>query len=976
MKFFGLSICIVFLTMIAVSADESAHRGAFSPADEAATFRLADERLTVELAVAEPLVDSPVAVAWDADGRMYVAEMSDYPVGPSKGRVRRLTDRNADGSYDEATVFAEELNFPNSVICWQGGVFVTAAPDLWYLKDTDGDGCADERRVVWTGFAEGNQQLRANGLTWGLDNWIYGANGRSDGEIRRPGAAAADAISIRTRDFRFSPDGKRFEAIAGQSQFGQTRDDWGHRFISWNTIAIRHVLLDPDALAAHPRLISQAVRDIADPRDGGRVFPISPRPQTFNREATDFYNALCGLSIYRGDVLGEEYRGNAFVGESLTNLVHRRVLTSDGPTFVSRRGEEGREFLAAADSWFHPVFTATGSDGALYVVDFYRRWVEHPNFVSASLRDKVDWREGEGHGRIWRIRRKGIGYRVPGTDADRSTLGTKSTAKLVAELAHANGWRRDTAQRLLVERHDPQSIDLLRHVAGKSSSALARVHALWTLDALGGLDEPTLLSALGDGVAEVREQALRLAVERAKPSSEIVSARRSLTGDPSLGVRFRLALALDVLADEERLAMWVALARQKDASPWLCLAISSALDKRSSGPFLKRLVQGDRVWLEAPSAQQATFLRETAAMLLEEADLIDLLAVLPSERSQVHAGHLALVAGLSQATLAQNRSFRQWVTDRGGEMPAVKEAMHTAINVARRVAEDQHAEVFQRTDAIRAIGIDAPAAAAPLLLALLAATHPQDVQSAAAATLGTLADDKTAGEMFAGWNTYTGATRRAVAAAALRRAEVTGILVAALEQGEVSAFELDAGQREALSAIRDSALRDRAQNVLAATAPVDRQTVIVRYQAALAQTGDRQRGAALFRQHCLACHALYGLGHRVGADLSGIGARPRATLLEDVLDPSRRITPNFMSYTLVTEDGQILTGLLAAENAQAVTLMRADGIEETIPRDRIEQLRASGKSLMPDGFEQKLDVSAMADLLEFLAQPTKELLVP
>lgn len=136
------------------------------------------------------------------------------------------------------------------------------------------------------------------------------------------------------------------------------------------------------------------------------MFPISPRPQTFNREATDYYNALCGLSIYRGDALGEEYRGNAFVGESLTNLLHRRVLTADGPTFDSHRGEENREFLASSDPWFHPVNTATGPDGALYVVDFYRRWVEHPQFVSPSLRGGVDWREGAGHGRIWRIRRR------------------------------------------------------------------------------------------------------------------------------------------------------------------------------------------------------------------------------------------------------------------------------------------------------------------------------------------------------------------------------------------------------------------------------------------------------------------------------------------------------------------------------------------------------------------------------------------
>jgi putative membrane-bound dehydrogenase-like protein len=966
-----LTFCTILLAALAAGADEPPGRGPLSPADEVATFRLADAELTVELAAAEPQIDSPVAVAWDADGRMYVAEMSDYPVGPAPGRIRLLTDRDGDGLYDEATVFADQLNFPNSVLCWRGGVFVTAAPDLLYLKDTDGDGRADERRVIWTGFAEGNQQLRANGLVWGLDNWIYGANGRSDGEIRRPGAPASEAVSIRTRDFRFSPDGQKFEAIAGQSQFGQTRDDWGNRFLSWNTIAVRHALLDPATLAAHPRLATAAVRDIADPADAGRVYPISPRPKTFNREATDYYNALCGLSIYRGDALGKAYWGNAFVGESLTSLVHRRVLKPDGPTFVSCRGETDREFLASSDSWFHPVNTATGPDGALYVVDFYRRWVEHPQFVSAGLRGGVDWREGERHGRIWRIRNAAS----PDWNPKVPRLSEASTADLVAELAHANGWRRDTAQRLLVERAEPESVALLRSTALKNPAAMARLHALWTLEGLHGLDETTLLAALADRRPELREQALRLAAARTPRPAELTAAISAMSNDPSLAVRFRLALSLDPLADDERLALWVALARQTDADPWLWLSVSGALDDRSSWPFLKRLVRTDPAWLRDPTPQQAAFLRQTAASLHEDDEVIGLLSLVPSsEPTQIASGHLAMVAGLSQASLVQNRSLRQWLAESEANNTTAAQAARAAVEVARSVAADERAKSVARCDAVRIAGLGEPTSAASLLLDLLSAKQPQEVQAAAAATLGAIGDGETAGRMFAQWNSYTAATRRAVAAAALRSARATRILVEALEQGEVSALELDPGLRDALASVRDAALAERANKVLLAAAPPDRQEVLAKYQPVLARSGARRRGAALFRQNCLACHALHGLGHRVGADLSGISARPKPTLLEDVLDPNRQVTPNFMSYTVVTEDGQILTGLLAAESSQAVTLRRADGVDETVPRARIEQLRASGKSLMPDGFEQKFDLSAMSDLLEFLAQPSRELL--
>ena len=276
-----------------------------TPAQERASFRLADEELTIELVAAEPDVVSPVAIAWDADGRMFVVEMTDYPTGPTAGRIKLLEDRAGDGRFKKVTVFAENLDFPNGVLPWKGGVLVTAAPDIWFLKDTNGDGVANERRVVLTGFGTGNQQLRANGLMWGLDNWIYGANGRSDGEVRLPSAPTEKAVSIRRRDFRFQPGTGKFEAIAGQSQFGLGRDDWGNRFLSWNTQPIRHEVLPERYLARNPFLAStESVLDILAPGETGRVFPLTPPPLVFNNEPVGFFNALAGLTLYRAGALG------------------------------------------------------------------------------------------------------------------------------------------------------------------------------------------------------------------------------------------------------------------------------------------------------------------------------------------------------------------------------------------------------------------------------------------------------------------------------------------------------------------------------------------------------------------------------------------------------------------------------------------------------------------------------------------------
>src|SRR5438445_12490556 len=238
-----------------------------SPQRELTTFYFADGNLTADLVAAEPDTVAPDAMAWDANGRLFVAEMSDYPSGPVSGRIRMLEDRDGDGRYERATIFADKIAFPNGVMPWKGGILVTAAPDILYFRDNDHDGYADERRVVLTGFAEGNQQLRVNGLYWGLDNWIYGANGRSDGEIRWA-EDGREAGSIRRRDFRFRPDTRAFEAIAGNSQFGLAHDDWGNRFPVFNNVPVRQVVMEERYVNRAPNLPwPDTVPNIAPPGD-------------------------------------------------------------------------------------------------------------------------------------------------------------------------------------------------------------------------------------------------------------------------------------------------------------------------------------------------------------------------------------------------------------------------------------------------------------------------------------------------------------------------------------------------------------------------------------------------------------------------------------------------------------------------------------------------------------------------------------
>jgi len=693
----------------------NAGAGPLSPADEKATFRLADPELTIELVASEPDIHSPVAAAWDEDGRLYVAEMLDYPLGPGSGKVRMLEDRDGDGRYERVTAFAEGLNFPNGVMPWNGGVLVTAAPDILFLKDGDGDGVADTRRVVLTGFAEGNTQLRVNGLTWGADNWIYGANGRSDGVVRRPGEPDDKAVPLRFHDFRFRPDGGPVEPVSGFSQFGLPRDDWGRRFPSWNTMPIRHVVLEEKTLARNPFLAESAtVATILDPADGGRVFPISPPPTTYNRESTAYYNASCGPIIYRGDLLGPGYEGDAFFCESLTNLVQRRVLEHRGPTFLARRGENeaDREFLASTDPCFRAVNLATGPDGALYVVDFYREVVEHPAFVPAELRESIEFRRWNNRGRIWRIAKKGT------TPAPPPRLGKATTAELIALLEHPNGWRRDTAQRLLVARHDLTAAPVLETMARASESPLGRLHAAWTLDGLGALADPIVEALLEDPDADVRACAAKLAVGR----PGLLETLATLADDPEDRVRFQAAVALGDSDAPEAVAALATIAARDAEDEWSRLAVLSGL-RETASPFLADLLEANPGWLAAPTPGQAHLLGSTAAILGARANPEELRALAdridPGAGGEGVGGRVALLLGLSDGLARAGKPPRELLKEMGFEgIAALLDRTAATVDAADAGPED-------RARALTLLSRFRPNDAASRIPALLAAGQPE-----------------------------------------------------------------------------------------------------------------------------------------------------------------------------------------------------------------------------------------------------------
>jgi putative membrane-bound dehydrogenase-like protein len=975
-----LALMIIFGSILTASARAQAPgTGPRSPREELAAFELADPALKIELVAAEPEVASPVSIAWDEDGRLYVAEMIDYPVAPVAGRIRLLEDRDGDGRYEHAAVFAQGLPFPNSVLPCFGGVLVTAAPHIWFFRDGDGDGRAEERVVVLSGFGEGNTQLRVNGLAWGLDNFIYAANGRSDGEVRAPGDPHSRAVSIRHRDVRFKLSGRpgpgarvEVEAIAGFSQFGLAHDDWGNRFPSWNTIPLRHVVLEEESLARNPYLAeTSSVASILDAGDGGRIYAISPPQARFNRESVAFFNASCGPAIERGDLLPASYHGNAFVCEPLTNLVHRRILEPAGVTFLARRAEQGREFLASSDPAFRPVNLATGPDGALYVVDMYRELVEHPEFVPEPARSTVDFRRWHDRGRIWRIGPKA----VTAESGPRPRLSQASTRELVALLEHPNGWCRLTAQRLLVERQEGLAVPLLKAALRERSNALGRLHAIWALAGLGAADAVSLAELARDPHPGLREHALRVAAAlQLRQQARLIPTECliALAGDPAIRVRFQAALALGARCREEPAALsaMASIAAQDASDPWMGLAIASGLAD-SALAFIPLCAQ------ITPSAGRSELLVRAAAIVgarRRTSELTTLLKGIASECEErarpgadraVSIDALTLLAGLAEGLERSGAPLHALVTAPPRELKSLLARLAPMWSSAAALAASEQ-PVLQRLLALDVLARGRPELAEDVIPRLLAVTQPRAVQTASARAVASTGRPALAAAVLARWSDLALFVRRELAGAFAESPALRDVLFEAILRQTIGPGDLDAAARQTLARLPDTPLKARALASLARFAPPPRSQILARYQGALKLPGEAGRGASVFARECQICHQHQGQGYRVGPDLSGIAGRAPEALLDDILDPNREVAPDYATLTVATRDGRVFTGLLAEETSTTVKLRRAEGVEDLLLRTQIDALQATGKSLMPEGLEQSLGLQDVADLIAFL----------
>jgi putative membrane-bound dehydrogenase-like protein len=953
----------LLLCQLAVLADETNKTKEVKPPAKveaasplASSFQI-KKGFRIELAVADSMVTSPVAMAFDENGRLFVVEMRDYPNRreqvPHLGRVRLLEDTDGDGVFDSSTVYADNLAWPSAVACYDGGIFVAATPEILYFKDRKSNGVADLRKVVFTGFGEGtgptNSEALLNNFVWGLDNRIHGGSAGIGGSITSFGASGAAPVVLGHDDFSFDPRSLTLSVEAGPARTGLCFDARGRKFACGPRHPLEATMFEPRYFARNP-LVARPPElvDVASPStrifrwesdsvsvaSAAQVRGASTKAQASNSLAAAWLAQPRSCLIYRGNAFPSNFLGNVFICEPDAHVIHRALLVQNGLELVAQRpaDELNTEFLVGKDKTFRPAQIVAGPDSALYIADLDT---------------------GGDHGRIWRI--------VPETFKRPKTpqLGKAKTYDLAATLAHADGWHRDTAARLLYERRDPETPSLLTNMVNRSRIPQARLQALRLLDGLGALTEPVVLQGLRDADDRVREHAIALSerlIEHRKLSDAAWNGLAALTGDPSVRVRYQLAFTLGEFERQGRLAALADVLRRDIGNRWLQAAVLSSLSK-GAVEFLIALA-GEGGWRNDTAGLD--FLNQLATMIGVRGQLDEVAQITEfvGRASLDWPAAFQLLSSLGEGLRRLNSSLA--LVDPQGHLERFYDKA-VELGVDETVAEPT------RLAALRLWGVSPYTTLGPgdLLPLLVGAKQSEVVRAAAIATLGRYDTPGVITNFLVRWPALSPFLRRQTISVLLTRNDRVPEVMLALEARRISPADFSATQLDFLRSYRDSAISQRALQIFGPAAGA-RPKVVEQFKGALHTRGDAARGREIFLARCATCHLAGGEGNRFGPDLVSAKVLGKDRILDAILEPNARVSRGDTTYVIETRRGENLIGLIEDENPTAITLRQPGGLSLVWPRLNIQSIELQTWSLMPEGLEQGMAPQNMADLLEYL----------
>jgi putative membrane-bound dehydrogenase-like protein len=958
----GLVACFVFC-----SATDS--RGAQASSSNAPAARITiaapgfrvKNGFHVEVVASDAVVSAPAAMAFDENGRLYVAEMRDYPErreqSPHLGRIRLLEAGQANDVFETSSVYAEDIPLPSAILCHAGGVFVAATPDIIYLKDVNGDGVADERKVVFSGFGSDVTTLRSdylvNGFTWGLDNRIHGGAAGIGGVITAEGNNS-QPVTLDRNDFSFDPRALTLLPEAGSAQSGLTVDNRGRKFFCNFTRPLRQAIFGPTYFARNPFFSpGQDVVDSAQPLDA--IFRLgsvnlaaltnSPAlqlgPLVSPIASQTWFNRARGCVIYRGNAFPSKYVGNAFVADSEAHCIHRMILRENGMAVTAERApeEQNTELLLSSDVSFRPTQIVNGPDGALYIADF---------------------RDGGESGRILRIVPDNFKQPKP------PQLGQAKTYDLVATLAHGNGWHRDTAARLLCERRDPAAIGLLTNMVSNARNPLARLHAMGTLEVLGGVSEPVVLKCLRDSDPAIRVRALLLCEKLISDGliSEVLwNQLRLMTEDFSVDVRYQLALTLGQFRHAGRPQLLGQMLQRAVGEPWIQTAIFSSLREGAGECFVA--LANDGTTRNNPAGldvlRRLALTIGTRGSMDEVSMVLDWLVGTASDGRQTVT--YVLAAGLGDGLRRTGSSLT--MVDPGHRLDRV-------YSQAFSMSVDYNVAAPMRLQAIHMLGGTTYQFTdlADWYLMLVDGRESLAVQSAAITTLTTYSDPRILSTLMARFPALSPDLRKQVVAALLGRVERLNPVLDDIENGRFRPDDLTLSEINMLRTDSDQAVRQRAVRLFGPLTP-HRSAVLESFYPALRLAGDANNGRRLYQARCANCHRVGDNGPAFGPDLADMRVLSKEKVLAAIIEPNAELHAPYLTYVIETKGGQLRPGLVPRQNSKTIILSHPVGEDIVLPRSNIQVMQPQPWSLMPEGLEAGLTAKTMADLLEYIVSPVK-----
>ena len=1000
-----------------------------SPAQSAAKMQL-PAGFRIDVVASEPLVADPTCVAFDEFGRFFVCELHGYNLeghldvtelnktGVLDTKVRRirwervggklaeearenqfgtvklLEDTDSDGRMDKAHVWADRIPTCYGIVAARGGLIVVCAPDILYLADRDGDGKAEIRETLYTGFRLELLERGTNNPRWGPDNWIYVGAGGGGGTIT--GSRLKKPVQIGDTDYRIKADGSAIEPVHGRVRtFGLAMDRFGNRFPAHAQPALYALPLPHRYLKRNPHVASPRGNQHA--ASFARGYPVSsPHPwrvkrgedpawiKFYGREETDsgYFTGGCGNEIYMADLFPPMYRGNLFVCEPSLNIINRSILRRDGAGFLAHRakGEQNSEFVASADQWFRPINIRVGPDGGMLIVDMYREIIEDYSAIPRFLQQQYGIIKGSDMGRIWRL----VPESAPALKPVR--LADFTTDQLVRATGDTNAWHRYTAQRMLIERGDRSAAPGLAQQVRRDhgNSAEARLHALYTLDGLGELEPAVVAHALDDPGYGVRMHALQLAERWLDANERLLTQVLSMTDDPDPRVRLQLAMSLGESADRRAVDALLTLTRERGDERWMSSAILSSV-RETAGELLTALLSEDEI---TPGARSVLApLAATVAARRDRERVSDVVNAVVHHGEDVQVECLqGLVSGLPRGADLTSESSDDWVGAIelvGSDSPRVRKLaiqlgvhlnlqspeIQAALEEAVRQALDEDATADQRQEAIALLAYAPYNVVAPVTAKLLDVRQPPALQTAAVQALAASQDPRVGAALLQEWKGFTPQVRKAALDAVFNRQDRLPALLDAIEDHMIRPEDLNDVQRRQLLKTQNAEIAARAGVLLDRPgADADLQRRIDRYQQALAQQRDTSLGKQVYAKNCMICHKIKDEGHEVGPALGSVINKPDEAILLDILDPSGHIESEYTSYVVVTEDGKILTGILASDSATSVTLLREKGEADTILRTEIESMTASDLSLMPSDVHKAISPQDAANVIAYLRE--------